>query len=196
MDQVSKLLEDVADGLSGRDITQEIKGRAEHIRSAIDALAEGGWVERGSRTGRGGGVVFTITHPYREGDKTPEKEVRPSASKCVPDAVPVSASQSHSPYGVGRTTDEAQDDLLGRSASGRTSETNEVDRCPTTRAATPAPRLARRSRVNGSAAMSLNGSPTGPDTSPQTAAEDAEPTSSEASTTTGAPGPSKSTQHH
>lgn len=128
MEQVSKLLEDVPDGLSGREITQEVKGRAEHIRTAIDALSEGGWIERGSRAGRGGGVIFTIAHPYRDGDKEPQKEVRPSASKCVPDAVPVSASQSHSPYGVGRTTDAPQDELPDGSASGRTSPANEATR--------------------------------------------------------------------
>jgi hypothetical protein len=104
MERVSKLLEDLPDGLSGREITREIKGRAEHVRTAIDALAEGGWADRGSRVGRGGGVVYTLLHPYREGDSEP----RPTASNWVPDAVPVSASQSHSPYGVGRATDMPQ----------------------------------------------------------------------------------------
>ncbi|MGM2743275.1 hypothetical protein, partial [Bacillus cereus group sp. Bce013] len=60
MEQVSKLLEDVTDGLSGRNIREEVKGRAEHIRTAVDALVEGGWAERSTRAGRGGGVIFTI----------------------------------------------------------------------------------------------------------------------------------------
>lgn len=128
MEQVSKLLEDVTDGLSGRNIREEVKGRVEHIRTAVDALVEGGWAERSTRAGRGGGVIFTIAHPYREGDKPPTREVVPSGSNRFREPLPVTGSQSHSPYGVGTSTEPVQDHLPGRTGSGTTSETNEAGR--------------------------------------------------------------------
>lgn len=109
MERISRLLEDVPAGLTGRVVTQEIRGRAEHVRAALDALCDGGWVERATRTGRGGGVIFTLHEPYREGETAPKKKCVQVRPKCVPDALPESASQSHSPVGVGRTSDALRD---------------------------------------------------------------------------------------
>lgn len=99
MEQVSKLLEDIPDGLSTRQIRDEVKGRNEAISIAIDALVDGRWAARTARPGRGSGLLITLIQPYREGDQTPISEPVPSGSQPVPGTGSDSGSGPASSYG-------------------------------------------------------------------------------------------------
>lgn len=88
MEKVSRFLETVSGGASGRDVTNNVQGKAEHLRAALDALVEDGWVER--ETGAHRALIHRSIRPYREGDvpsASSASPVRPSASQDAPELV-------------------------------------------------------------------------------------------------------------
>lgn len=65
MERVSVLLRSTPGGLSGNAVEKEVKGKAEHIRTALEVLVDEGYVVR--REGPKRSVIHVHVRPYYEG---------------------------------------------------------------------------------------------------------------------------------
>jgi hypothetical protein len=102
MERVSKYLEGQRDGVSRTQVEKNVRGRAEYVRQAIDALVADGYVEE-SASVRGSRPVRSV-RAYREGDSVP------TSSPPRPDGVTDDPVPRPSLYERDGVTDSVADD--------------------------------------------------------------------------------------
>lgn len=66
MQKVSHLLSGMPDGLSKRQIFEEVRGKQSAVKAAIEVLVDEGYVSMAPRSGRGGGFTYALLKPYFE----------------------------------------------------------------------------------------------------------------------------------
>lgn len=107
MERISRYLEENGP-TSRRQVEKDVPGKGAGLRKAVEVLVLEEWVEMAPKPGRGGGMVLTVTKPYRDDETTswidqddPESANRvprvPSASPDEGRASEVSPGESASP---------------------------------------------------------------------------------------------------
>ena len=88
MERISRHMETrPGDELTGRRITEAVRGKAEYKRTALERLVELGHLSE--TPGPRGAVFYTLLDPYREPDEPDDEEAEnPTASHRVPTASP------------------------------------------------------------------------------------------------------------
>jgi hypothetical protein len=70
MERVSRWLEPRMEPASRKAIEDNVPGRGQYVRQAIDMLDPEGFIRHQAGTGRGGGTAYESVKPYREADDT------------------------------------------------------------------------------------------------------------------------------
>ncbi len=123
MTRVSEYLIELGGWASGRQITSEVTGKAEHIRRAITALVDENYVEMEMRTGNRGGSFFRSVRPFSDlalgADPVDNDSARPRVPGASPARPPERGRASDfqarprvpdPPTGVGRDAPERRPD--------------------------------------------------------------------------------------